>query len=156
MGVVWKARQVSLNRIVAMKVLLAGKFSSPEFVQRFRTEAEAAANLQHPNIVAIHEVGEHEGQQYFSMDYVEGPNLPQLVRDQPLSPKRAAALLKTIVDAVHYAHLRGVIHRDIKPANVLLDGNGQPRVMDFGLAKIVAADVRRLTSKESVSEKVRK
>ena len=138
MGVVWKARQVSLNRIVAVKVLLAGKFSSPEFLLRFRAEAEAAANLQHPNIVAIHEIGEHEGQPYFSMDYVEGPNLAQLAREEPLSPVRAANLLKTITEAVHYAHQRGVIHRDLKPANVLMDGNRQPRVTDFGLAKIVA------------------
>jgi eukaryotic-like serine/threonine-protein kinase len=137
MGVVWKARQVSLNRIVAVKLLLAGKFSSPEFVKRFRAEAEAAANLQHPNIVAIHEVGEHEGQQYFSMDYVEGQNLAQLVAEKSLPAKRAAAHVKTIAQAVHYAHQRGVIHRDLKPSNVLIDANDQPRVTDFGLAKRV-------------------
>ncbi|HXJ55539.1 MAG TPA: protein kinase [Verrucomicrobiae bacterium] len=148
MGVVWKARQVSLNRTVAVKVLLAGKFSSPEFVQRFRTEAEAAANLQHPGIVAIHEVGEHEGQLYFSMDYVDGPNLAQLARDQPLPARRAAALLKTIAEAVHYAHQRSLIHRDLKPSNVLLDSSGRPHVTDFGLAKFVAADARSLTSQE--------
>ena len=135
MGVVWKARQISLNRIVAVKLLLAGKFSSPEFVQRFRAEAEAAANLQHPNIVAIHEVGEHEGHQYFSMDYVEGQNLAQLVLDQPLSAQRSATLLKAVVEAVHYAHQKGILHRDLKPANILLDLNDQPRVTDFGLAK---------------------
>jgi len=135
MGVVWKARQVSLNRIVAVKLLLAGKFSGTEFVQRFRTEAEAAANLQHSNIVAIHEVGEHEGQHYFSMDFVDGPNLAQSARDQPWPAKRAAACLKIVAEAVHFAHQRGVIHRDLKPSNVLLDAASQPRVTDFGLAK---------------------
>lgn len=135
MGVVYRARQVSLNRIVAVKVLLFGQFASDEFVQRFRTEAEAAANLHHPNIVAIHEIGEHEGRQYFSMDYVPGGHLGDLVRQQPLPAKRAAALLKTIAEAVHHAHQRGVLHRDLKPSNVLLDAEGQPRLTDFGLAK---------------------
>jgi serine/threonine protein kinase/WD40 repeat protein len=135
MGVVYRARQVSLNRIVAVKVLLFGQFASDEFVQRFRTEAEAAANLHHPNIVAIHEIGEHEGRQYFSMDYVAGGHLGDLVREQPLPAKRAAALLKTIAEAVHHAHQRGVLHRDLKPSNVLMDSQGNPRLTDFGLAK---------------------
>src|SRR5262247_1634206 len=104
MGVVFKARQVSLNRIVAVKMLLSGQFARKDFLDRFRAEAQAAANLQHPNIVAIHEVGEHEGQQYFSMDHVEGGHLGALVRDQPLPAKRAAAYVKTIAQAIHYAH----------------------------------------------------
>src|SRR5574341_334381 len=135
MGVVWKARQVSLNRIVAVKLLLAGKFSSPEFVQRFRAEAEAAANLQHPNIVAIHEVGVHEGQQYFSMDYVDGQSLAEHARNNPLPPELAADYVKTIAEAIHYAHQRGILHRDLKPSNVLIDAEDRPRVTDFGLAK---------------------
>ena len=135
MGVVWKARQISLNRTVAVKMLLAGKFSSPEFVQRFRAEAEAAANLQHPNIVAIHEVGDHEGHQYFSMEYVEGKNLAELARERPLPARRAAAYLKVVAEAVHYAHQRGVLHRDLKPSNILIDDQDQPHVTDFGLAK---------------------
>src|SRR5438067_75509 len=104
MGVVYRARQVSLNRIVAVKMLLFGEFSSDAFVRRFRAEAEAAASLHHPNIVAIHEVGEHEGQPYFSMDYVAGQNLADLVREKPLSARQAAGYLKTISEAVHYAH----------------------------------------------------
>jgi serine/threonine protein kinase len=102
MGVVWKARQASLNRTVALKMILAGKLAGEAEVQRFRREAEAAANLQHPNIVAIHEVGEHEGQHYYSMDYVEGRDLAALVRESgPLPPARAAECLKTIAEAVH-------------------------------------------------------
>jgi serine/threonine-protein kinase len=117
MGVVYRARQVSLNRIVAVKMLLFGRFSSDEFVKRFQSEAAAAASLHHPNIVAIHEIGEHEGQHYFSMDYVEGKNLADLVRDGPLPSRRAAAYLKTLAEAVHYAHEHGVLHRDLKPSN---------------------------------------
>src|SRR5439155_4609846 len=135
MGVVYKARQTSLNRIVALKMILAGPYARKEFIQRFQAEAEAAAKLQHPNIVAIHEVGEHEGHHYFSMDYVEGQNLADFVRDRPLTVQRAAALVKTIAEAIHYAHHQGILHRDLKPSNVLIDKFDQPRVTDFGLAK---------------------
>src|SRR5262245_55874750 len=138
MGVVFKARQVSLNRIVALKMILAGPYASKDFIQRFRAEAESAAKLQHPNIVAIHEVGEHEGHHYFSMDYVEGQNLAQLVRDKPLLAQRAAGYVKTISEAIHYAHQQGILHRDLKPSNVLIDQFDQPRVTDFGLAKRIA------------------
>ena len=144
MGVVYKARQVSLNRTVALKMILAGQLASEADVQRFHTEAEAAANLQHPNIVAIHEVGEHEGQHYFSMDYVEGKSLAEMVREHPLPAKQAAAYLKTIAEAIHYAHQEGVLHRDLKPSNILIDGADHARITDFGLAKR-AADERGLT-----------
>ena len=137
MGIVYRARQVSLNRIVAVKVLISGLLASPEFVQRFRAEAAAAASLQHPNIVAIHEVGYREGQHFFAMDYVFGSSLAELTRNGPLSARRAAGYVKTIAGAIHYAHERGILHRDLKPANVLIDENDQPRVTDFGLAKDV-------------------
>lgn len=140
MGVVYKARQASLNRVIAIKMILAGQLARPEDVRRFRTEAEAAANLQHPNIVAIHEVGEHEGQHYFSMDYIEGKNLADLAQESPLPARRSAELLKTIAEAIHYAHQRGTLHRDIKPQNVLIDAAGQPRITDFGLAKQIERD----------------
>ncbi len=140
MGVVYKARQTSLNRIVAVKMIRAGQLASEADIRRFHTEAEAAANLQHPNIVAIHEVGEHEEQHYFSMDYVEGRNLAALVHGRPLPPARAAELVKTIAEAIQYAHQRGILHRDLKPQNVLIDEHGRPRVTDFGLAKHAGAD----------------
>jgi eukaryotic-like serine/threonine-protein kinase len=141
MGVVWKARQSSLNRTVALKMILAGKLAGEAEVQRFHREAEAAANLQHPNIVAIHEVGEHDGQHDYSMDYVEGRDLGALVRESgPLPPTSAAECLQTIAEAVHFAHQRGTLHRDLKPQNVLMDAAGVPRITDFGLAKFIERD----------------
>jgi WD40 repeat protein len=137
MGVVYHARQISLNRSVAIKMILAGRFASQEQALRFRAEAEAAARLRHQNIVTIHETGEIEGQPFLSMEYVEGGNLATLVRDRPLPGKRAALLVKTIAEAVEYAHNEGLLHRDLKPSNILLDGTGQPRITDFGLARRV-------------------
>jgi serine/threonine protein kinase len=121
MGVVYRARQRSLDRVVAIKMMVFGPGSGPELVKRFRAEAVSAASLHHPNIVAIYEVGIREGQHFFVMDYVEGQNLARLVGSQPLPAKRAAAYLKTIAEAVHYAHERGILHRDLKPSNVLID-----------------------------------
>jgi serine/threonine protein kinase/outer membrane protein assembly factor BamB len=140
MGIVYKARQVSLNRIVALKMILSGQFAGAEGVKRLRLEAQTAATLQHPNIVAIHEVGEHDGQHYFSMDFVEGTSLADEVRDHPLPPEQAARWVRSVALAIQYAHERGVLHRDLKPSNVLIDPFGQPRVTDFGLAKRIDKD----------------
>ena len=141
MGVIYKARQVKLNRIVAVKMILGGQHAGVAELARFRAEAETAAQLQHPNIVAIHEVGESEGQPFFSMDFVEGQNLAQLVGNTPLPSQRAAKYLQAITEAVHYAHQQGVLHRDLKPSNVLVDSvTDQPRVTDFGLAKRMEED----------------
>jgi WD40 repeat protein/serine/threonine protein kinase len=141
MGVVYRARQTSLGRIVALKMLLAGPFASKQLIQRFRGEVTAAALLQHPNIVAVHDVGIHEGQHYFSMDYVEGQNLSQLVGAGPLPTAKAARYVKLIAEAIHYAHQQGILHRDLKPSNVLVDASDQPRITDFGLAKRLDGDV---------------
>jgi WD40 repeat protein/predicted Ser/Thr protein kinase len=135
MGIVYRARQISLNRRVAVKILIGGRFANETFIKRFRREAEAAASLTHPNIIAIHEVGEHDGQPYFSMELVEGRSLAELARDNPLAARRAAQLLKTIAEAVHFAHEHGVLHRDLKPSNVLVDAQGIPHITDFGLAR---------------------
>jgi WD40 repeat protein/tRNA A-37 threonylcarbamoyl transferase component Bud32 len=143
MGVVFKARQVSLNRIVALKMILAGHLAGSEEVQRFRTEAEAAAHLDHPHIVPIYEIGEYEGQPYFSMKYIEGNNLSSLL-SLALPVRRTVrdfvSLLIAVCHAVHHAHQRGILHRDLKPGNILLDKEGQPHVTDFGLAKKVEGD----------------
>ena len=136
MGVVYRARQQSLDRTVALKLILGGQLATKEFVRRFRTEASAAAALQHSHIVAIHDVGVHEGNHFLSMDYVEGQNLSQLVGNQPLSAKRAARYLKSISAAIQHAHDQGILHRDLKPSNILVDSaTDEPRVTDFGLAK---------------------
>ena len=135
MGVVYRARQRTLNRIVALKMIVGGQLASDKQVQRFRAEAQAAAHLDHPGIVPIFEVGECDGRLFYSMGYVVGPTLQNRLRDQPLLPREAAELVRKIAEAVSYAHGRQVVHRDLKPANILVDEAGQPKVTDFGLAK---------------------
>ncbi len=140
MGIVYKARQVSLDRVVALKMILLGRFASAEEVQRFQREARAAASLKHPGIVSIHSLTVHEGRHCIAMDFIEGPSLAKRVADGPFEQREAARLVQSIAVAIQFAHDRGVIHRDIKPANVLLDGQGYPLVTDFGLAKSTQAD----------------
>ena len=142
MGVIYEARQRNLDRIVALKLIRAGALARTEGVARFKLEAAAAARLHHPNIVAVHEVGEHEGQHYYSMDYVLGRSLAAELRDGPFAPRRAAECVRDVAEAVHYAHEHGVIHRDLKPSNILLDAEGEPRVSDFGLAKLLHSDAK--------------
>jgi hypothetical protein len=137
MGVVYKARQLSLKRTVALKMILAGQFASPDEVGRFQHEAQAAANLDHANIVPIYEIGEHDGQHYFSMKLIEGTSLLKRISDYARNPKSAAAMLAKVARAVHHAHQHGILHRDLKPGNILVDCHDEPYVTDFGLAKKV-------------------
>jgi serine/threonine protein kinase len=146
MGIVYRARQISLQRPVAVKMILTGHFAAPELVARFQLEARAAAALDHPNIVPIYEVGEHETQHYFAMKYVEGGSLADRMADFRLGAgdsratareraRRIAALLIKVADALDHAHVHGVMHRDVKPTNILLDRQDEPMLTDFGLAK---------------------
>jgi TolB-like protein/tRNA A-37 threonylcarbamoyl transferase component Bud32/Tfp pilus assembly protein PilF len=139
-GVVFRARQKSLNRTVALKVISLGQWASKAHLKRFRLEAEAAAKLEHPGIVPIHEVGERDGSCYFSMKFVEGGQLDEVVRRVPMSIRQAAELIAKVARTVHYAHQHGILHRDIKPGNILLDQKGEPHLTDFGLARLVETE----------------
>jgi len=139
-GIVFRGRQKSLNRIVALKVIGLGRWATEAHLKRFRLEAEAAARLEHPGIVPIHEVGERDGSCYFSMKFVEGGQLDEVARCEPMPIRRAVELIAKVARTVHYAHEHGILHRDIKPGNILLDKKGEPHLTDFGLARLVESE----------------
>ncbi len=142
MGVVYKARQEDLDRVVAVKMILSRHLASPEQVRRFQAEARAAAKLRHSHIVPIHEVGQLNGQDFFTMDYIEGQSLAQHIQQGPVDVATAVRILSTIARAVEYLHAQGIVHRDLKPSNILLDAQGEPYLTDFGLAKMLQPDVQ--------------
>src|SRR5262245_16433703 len=135
MGVVYQARQSKLKRVVALKMILAGAHAGPQELARFLVEAEAVARLQHPNIVQIYEVSEHNGLPFFSMEYCDGGSLAGRLDGRPQPARFAAELVETLARAIHVAHQKGIVHRDLKPANVLMTADGVPKITDFGLAK---------------------
>src|SRR5215471_10805170 len=139
-GVVFRARQKSLNRIVALKVIGLGQWATQAHLKRFRLEAEAAARLEHPGIVPIHEVGERDECCYFSMKFVEGGQLDEVIGREPMPARRAAELIAKVARTVHYAHEHSILHRDVKPGNILLDEYGEPHLTDFGLARLQEAE----------------
>ena len=139
-GIVYRARQKSLNRLVALKIVGLGHRATETHLKRFRREAEAAARLQHPRIIPIYEIGERDGACYFSMKLEEGGQLDQVVRRGNISLRRAAEIIASLARTVHYAHERGILHRDIKPGNILLDAQGEPHLADFGLVRLVESD----------------
>jgi TolB-like protein/Tfp pilus assembly protein PilF len=139
-GVVFRARQKSLNRTVALKVISLGQWASKAHLKRFRLEAEAAARLEHPGIVPIHEVGERDGQCYFSMKFIEGGQLDEVTKREPMLIRHVVELITKVARTVHYAHEHGILHRDIKPGNILVDQKGEPHLTDFGLARLVESE----------------
>src|SRR3989475_2491701 len=139
-GVVFRARQKRLNRTIALKVISLGQWASKAHLKRFRLEAEAAAKLEHPGIVPIHEVGERDGSCYFSMRFVEGGQLDEVVRREAMPIRRAVEFIAKVARIVHYAHEHGILHRDIKPRNILIDAKGEPHLTDFGLARLVETE----------------
>src|SRR5438046_7966349 len=149
-GVVFRARQKSLNRTVALKVISLGQWASKAHLKRFRREAEAAASLDHPSIVPIYEVGEREGACYFSMKFVEGGQLDVKVKGAPMSIRQAAEVIAKVARTVHYAHEHGILHRDIKPGNILLDAKGEPLLTDFGLVRLVEAESTITRTREAL------
>jgi eukaryotic-like serine/threonine-protein kinase len=147
-GVVYRAHQKSLNRTVALKMISVGSWATEAHMKRFRREAEAAASLEHPGIVPIYEVGESDGSCYFSMRFVEGGQLDQVINRKPMSIRQAAELIAKVARTVHYAHEHGILHRDIKPGNILLDAKCEPLLTDFGLARLVEAESTVTRTKE--------